>query len=80
MKNLQKKKLQNSCQLAAPKNLCRFFSVLQEKFVCFKFPCKYRKHDFSMFLLMVGLSPGTHFNDGTSKHQSFKNVAVTVFN
>jgi hypothetical protein len=35
-----------------------FLSVLQEKFVCLKFPCIYRKQDFSLFLLMVGFSRG----------------------
>ncbi len=34
-----------------------FFSVLQEKFACLKFPCIYRKQDFSLLLLMVGLGP-----------------------
>jgi hypothetical protein len=40
------------------KSVQNFFSVSEEEFVRLKFPCIYRKQDFSLFLLMVGLSPG----------------------
>jgi hypothetical protein len=57
MKNLQKK-ITEFLPASSTKNLCQNFSILQEKIVCFKFPCIYRKQDFSLFLLMVGLNPG----------------------
>jgi hypothetical protein len=58
MKNLQKKITEFLPARSTKKSAQNFFSVLQEKFVCFKFPCIYRKQDFSLFLRMVGLSPG----------------------
>jgi hypothetical protein len=56
---IYRKKLQNSCQLAAPKNLRRNFFCFTGNICLFEISCIYRKHDFSLFLLMVGLSPGS---------------------
>jgi hypothetical protein len=58
MKNLQKKITEFLPASSTKKSAQNFLSVLQEKFVCFKFPFINRKQDFSLFLLMVGLSPG----------------------
>jgi hypothetical protein len=61
MKNLKKKITEFLPASSTKKSVQKFFSVLQEKFVCFKCPCTYIKQDFSLFLPMVGLSPGLDY-------------------
>ena len=51
------------------------FSVLDEKFM-YKFCCVYRKHDFCLCLLLVGLRPG--LNPTNKKRQFCQNFLFSV--